>query len=56
MQIVMGSASELEYQVQLATDLGFLAPQDGTSLAPRIVDCEAHARGVHRQIAARLTD
>ena len=38
MLIAMGSASEPEYQVQLATELGFLPVNDGTALASDVVE------------------
>ncbi len=38
LQIAMGSASELEYHLQLATDLGYLAPEGFAQLTAEVIE------------------
>jgi four helix bundle protein len=47
LRIAMGSASELEYQILLARDLGYLTIEANAALAARIVD-------VKRMLAALI--
>ena len=38
LQIAMGSASELEYELLLSTDLGYLPPENGAAIAAQIIE------------------
>ena len=39
-EIAMGSASEVEYQLLLCKDIGFLTPEKHTSLHASLLDCK----------------
>lgn len=52
LQIAMGSASELEYHLLLARDLGYLDGETHTSLETRVIEIKRMLTGLIRSLDA----
>jgi len=55
LQMATGSASELEYQILLARDLGYLAPEIHESLLVQVVETKKMLTGFVRYLSERKT-
>ena len=49
-QIAMGSASELQYLILLASDLGYLTPEAGTSLAAELEQVRRMLTALYKRV------
>jgi four helix bundle protein len=56
LSIAMGSASELEYQILLANDLGYLAAPDHDRLAASCMEVKRMLTGLQRRILGPEAD
>lgn len=54
-QIALGSASETEYHLLLAHDLGFLASEDYGELAPKVVDIKRMLSVLQQRIHSKAS-
>lgn len=52
LQIAMGSASELEYELLLAHDLGYLSDQDHRAIEPKVQEVKQMLAGLLKKLTA----